>query len=140
MTLMLLMNLGFAGGGAVGTAYSLDAEPGSYAVAGAVAGLVVAHAFNAEVATYAVTGAAAGVVHNAAMSADPGDYALTGAAAGLARAVVVSADPGTYTWSGVPATLVDPSTEEETPNNWHAWAEISVRQDPIERTKREQKW
>lgn len=89
-------------------AFELEAEPGSYAVTGAAAGLVAGIVMAAEVGAYAVAGAAAGFAleqNNA-----PGSYAVTGAAAEFAAAYVENAAPGSYALTGAAATFAIEAT------------------------------
>ena len=110
----------------VGADFPLNAEPGSYAVAGAemTFGLEMA----ALVGTYAVTGAPATFVQGSALSLDAGAYALTGLAAtvladrllpggAIAGSYAVTgldaffdlgmnALPGVYAVTGLPATIL----------------------------------
>ena len=83
--------------------FDLDAQPGSYAVTGAVAGLVANFVLAAEVAAYALTGAVAtfGVEQNNA----PGSYSVSGAAGGFVASYVENAVPGSYALTGQAATF-----------------------------------
>jgi hypothetical protein len=83
-----------------------DASPGSYALTGVVAGTVAGRAVNAAPGSYAVSGQAAGLLRDALVSASPGAYSVTGAVAGLLAGYVVSASPGTYVLTGIDAELV----------------------------------
>jgi hypothetical protein len=105
---------------------SINAQPGSYSVSGAVAGLlgdslvnaapgaysVIGQAItpdiglNAALGAYAVAGANAGLLVDALLSADPGVYVFTGSAAELVRGVDLVAEPGVYVLTGADAEFV----------------------------------
>ena len=81
-------------GGTGPVAYELDAQPGEFAVSGAVAGAVAGRELDAQPGAVALAGVDAGLEHVTGpqayeLDAQPGAYALAGVAAGLS-------------WSGEP--------------------------------------
>lgn len=87
-------------------AFSLDAQPGSYALTGTIASVPAGRKVNANPGSYAVTGATASVPAGRALSASPGSYTVTGSVAGALAARALSALPGSYTVTGAVANLV----------------------------------
>lgn len=87
------------------TAYTLDAQPGSYAITGAAATPVAGRVLNASPGSYSVAGAATTLARGFMLDASPGSYAITGAAATPLAARSISADPGSYSVSGAAAQL-----------------------------------
>jgi hypothetical protein len=58
--------------------FALDADPGSYAVSGAAAGLEAGRGLSADPGSYAVTGADAALEAGQVLDAQPGAYAVSG--------------------------------------------------------------
>jgi hypothetical protein len=84
-------------------AFELDAEPGNYAVTGAVAGLVAGFVLAAEVGAYSLTGAPATFALE--QPSDPGSYAVSGVVAGLVANYAENGAPGSYVVTGQLATV-----------------------------------
>ena len=88
-----------------GTAYSLDAAAGSYAITGAAMSPIAAMLMNAEVGAYAITGANATLSYGVSLNAEAGAYAVVGADASLPAALLFNAEAGSYAITGADATL-----------------------------------
>jgi hypothetical protein len=95
---------------AAGGAFTLAADPGSYAVTGQDSALLAARRVLADQGAYTVSGQAAGLLAGRRVVADPGSYAITGNAATLtyspAGAFSLSAESGSYVLSGQAAALL----------------------------------
>ncbi len=87
-------------------AYSINAEPGAYALSGSAAGLLATRTLPALPGTYALTGSPATLQRGFQMNAAPGSYTLSGSPAGLLAARTLTALPGAYTLAGSPAGLL----------------------------------
>lgn len=87
------------------TSKEIDAQPGSFAIAGVANGMVYDHPLNAASASYALTGEAASTLVGRAVDAQPGSFAITGNAASLLFARLFDAQPGSYAIAGADATL-----------------------------------
>lgn len=87
------------------TAYSLDCQPGAFAVTGAAMGPLAARMLNAAPASYALTGFATTLALARMVNAQPGAFAITGAAASLLAARMLNAQPGSYALTGVQALV-----------------------------------
>lgn len=94
-----------AGGGA----FTVDAQPGSFAVTGTDATLARSRLFDAQPGTFSVNGTAATLAKGRILDAQPGTFTLSGTAATLektaAGAFTIDAQPGTFSISGTAATL-----------------------------------
>jgi hypothetical protein len=90
----------------VGGAFVLSADPGSYAIAGMAAELLVGRFLSADPGTYGITGVDATLIHGLILIADPGSYVITGAAADLTHGAILSADAGSYVITGAAAELL----------------------------------
>jgi hypothetical protein len=89
-------------------AFSLDCQPGSFALTGIAASPVSARFVNSAPGSYTLTGTAATVPVGRAVSADPGAYTVTGSPATLPAERLIPALPGSYAVAGVSAgTLAD---------------------------------
>jgi hypothetical protein len=86
-------------------AYSLNAEPASYAVTGVAATVVAARVIDAQPAAYTVTGVAATFARAFSLDSQPGSYTLTGVAVTFERTFSLDSQPGEYTLTGVASTL-----------------------------------
>lgn len=96
-----LVELTDAGGG--GPTYTLTADGGSYALAGAAAGTLYNRRIAADGGLYSITGTAAATLYGRVMVADAGAYALTGTAAGTVLSIVMPANAGSYALTGAAA-------------------------------------
>lgn len=93
-----------------GTAYTMTASPGSYALTGQPATAPVARKLVANAGALAITGQPVTAPVGRRMTAAPGTYQLMGAPATLtysggATAYTLIASPGSYALTGAPATL-----------------------------------
>ena len=88
-----------------GTAYSLDAEVGSYALTGADSTPLAAMLLDAAAGSYAITGADAVLPLGLSFNAEAGTYSITGADATLLAALLLDAGAGSYTVIGADAAL-----------------------------------
>jgi len=88
------------------TQYTMNAEPGAYAITGADAINQRALVVNAAAGSYAITGADAALSKSYNLNAEPGSYTISGADTTDLRARVLNAEPGFYTVSGVNTTDV----------------------------------
>lgn len=86
-------------------AYTLNVEPGAYAVTGAQAGVLEAAALNVAAGSYAVTGAEASFSIGFQIDLQPGTYAVTGNDTGLIEARLLNAAAGSYAMTGAAAGL-----------------------------------
>jgi len=100
---MIVMAIRPGAGGAA--AFSLNAEPGSFTVTGAAAGVLAARILSADPGVLVITGSDAGVLAARILAADPGAYVVTGAEASLIRDAVMNAQPGAFSVSGADADL-----------------------------------
>lgn len=100
-----LASWNFDGTGSSGTAYSIDAQPGSFTVTGVAATPNRGVSFDAASGSYSITGAAAGLGRSYTLSADPGSYVVTGVLTGLPKSVVIDAVPGNYAITGFQTQL-----------------------------------
>jgi hypothetical protein len=91
-----------AGGGA----FTLDAQPGSFALTGTAATPLAGRNVNAQPASYQASGVAAGVPAGRVVNAQPGSYAMSGADAGTLAARLVNAATGSYALTGTAAGTV----------------------------------
>lgn len=87
-------------------ARTLNASPGSYAITGVAAGLSIGYSLNAQPGSYAITGSPASPLADRVISASPGSYAVAGADAGFARTLIFAVDPGSYAVTGADAGVV----------------------------------
>jgi hypothetical protein len=90
-------------GVASATGFTLDAQPGSFVLTGAVAGVVSGRVLDAQPGAYTLTGVLATLGKGYTLNAEPGVYTLTGAQAELLAARVLSADPGSLALTGFQA-------------------------------------
>lgn len=93
------------GDAAGATDFPLDAQPGSYSLAGNAAAPLADRTFTADLATYALTGASSVTAAGWAVSSDPGTYIMSAAAATVLAARLLPATPGAHTLTGVTADL-----------------------------------
>lgn len=93
--------------GATGTAASLDAESGNYAVSGQAAALLRGSVISADAGVYAFSGQVSGLLRGAVLSANSGTFSLAGQNAQLVYASnrIVSAQAGSYLVVGQAASL-----------------------------------
>ena len=91
--------------GAGGGAFTVDAQPGTFAVSGTAATLARGLALDAQPGTFAVNGTAATLAKGRQLDAQPGTFTVNGTAATLARGLAVNAQPGTFAVNGTAATL-----------------------------------
>lgn len=83
-----------------GDTYTLNLEPGSFAVAGLAASVLAARSLNAQPGAVGLTGVGASVVATRVLSGDPGSCTISGAAAGVVAGRSVDAQPGAYALTG----------------------------------------
>lgn len=83
-----------------------NAAPGSYALTGTAASPVVGRMVNAVPGSYAITGAATDVLATRLLNAAPATYAITGSAAIVGRELSLAVDPGSYVLTGMDASLL----------------------------------
>lgn len=88
-------------------AFDIEADPGSYAVTGTDAALLLGRAVDADAGSYAITGTDAGLRKGYRIEAEAGSYALTGTDADLifeqVSAFTIEAESGTYEVTGTDA-------------------------------------
>jgi len=89
-----------------GTAYTMNAESGSYTLTGQAASLLAQRLMKANVGTYMVIGQAAALLAGRKLNASAGSYTQTGAAAKLLAQRLMKATGGAYTQSGAAASLL----------------------------------
>ena len=90
---------------AAGGAFTLTADPGSFAITGTAASLEFGRRLDAAAGSFAVTGTAASLEKGFEVAADPGAYTITGTAATLQRTARLSADSGAFSITGTAASL-----------------------------------
>lgn len=100
------------------TDYSIDAQPGAFAVSGAVAGLLADRALDAQPGTFGVTGSDATLERVAGpqayeLDAQPGAFALAGSAA--------------LNWSGEPVEVAAPAVGGAGSTRRRRWYQIDDR-------------
>lgn len=88
-----------------GTAYTLTAAAGSFAITGVAAGLKYGRVLTSAKGTFTITGVAAGLKYGRNLPVTVGTYSLTGVAATLRYGHVLTASVGTFTITGVAANL-----------------------------------
>lgn len=88
-----------------GTAYTMAADAGSYALTGTAATLRVGRVVAASAGSYTLTGTTAALRATRSVTAGAGSYALAGTAASLRAARTVAAASGAYTITGAAAGL-----------------------------------
>jgi hypothetical protein len=86
-------------------AFSLTADPGSFALTGVAASPLAGRMVDAQPGSFALTGIAATLVRGFNLSVDPGAFALTGVDASFQVERAISADPGAFNVTGVAASL-----------------------------------
>jgi hypothetical protein len=94
-------------------AYTLSADPASFAVTGSAATIVSTRVLSASPASYAVTGADAAVGRTPELNAQPASYTISGVAATFVTTRSLTASPASYAITGAPATL---ASEGQAPN------------------------
>lgn len=102
-----------AAAGLVAARY-IDAQPATFSIAAADAGLYAARNINAQPASYTINGIDADLVYTPAtgsffIDAQPASFSITGANAGLIAARHIDAQPASLTVTGVQADLVKQS-------------------------------
>jgi len=95
---------------ATATAYTLNADPGSYLVSGVATSLTNQRQLIAAAGSYSITGSAALTAATRVLGAAPGSYSITGAPASLilnngGSTYTLNADAGAYSITGSPAAL-----------------------------------
>lgn len=88
-----------------GTAYTLTASGGSYAITGTAATLRRTRNLVASAGSYAITGQTAALKYGKKLAATGGSYGITGAAASVVHAFKIAALAGSYSISGTSAAL-----------------------------------
>lgn len=86
--------------------FSIDAQPGSFALTGVAAGLVAGRVVDAQPGSFTITGFAATLSRGFQLDAQPAAFAVTGVEAGLLADRVLDAEPGTFVLTGMLASLV----------------------------------
>ena len=99
-------------------AYSLNAEPGSFALTGFATGLIGDRVINAEPAAFSLTGFAATLQKGFFINAEPGSFVFTGAAAGLLATRLMNAEPGNFTFTGADGVLAAGRVINAEPGNF----------------------
>ena len=97
---------------------TLDAEPGSYAVSGLNALLVSGQTLDAEPGSYAITGNDAELLATRTLDASPGSYAVTGVDALLVADRALEAEPGSYATTGADAILAQGHAMDVDPGSY----------------------
>lgn len=87
------------------TVFTLNAEAGSYSIAGASAALLYSRKLAADPGSYSIAGASASLIAGRKLDASPGAYVISGLDAGLIAARKMPADPGSYAITGINASL-----------------------------------
>lgn len=90
-------------------AFTLPADPGSYALTGLPATLTATRVLSADPGSYAITGSDATFNVGLILPADPGNYTVTGSDATLSAARRLDADAGSYSIAGSDAALIGPA-------------------------------
>lgn len=88
------------------TEYEINAELGSYALAGVDATLIKDMQLNAESSSYSLTGSDITELRALMFDAAADAYAVTGADASITSAHVLNAEPASYSITGVAASLI----------------------------------
>lgn len=86
--------------------YTMTVSPGSFAITGNEAGLLVGRSLQAEAGPFTLTGNDAGLKANRQLSAAAGSFSLTGQDVDLKVSRVVQAQPGSFTLSGNQSSLL----------------------------------
>ena len=86
--------------------YILDAQPGAFNVTGTAATPLATRLINAAPTSYVITGTAALTAKDRSLNAAPATFAVTGVAATTLPTRSVVASPGTYTITGSPADVL----------------------------------
>lgn len=86
-------------------AYTLDAQPGAYAVTGTAATVPAGRVVTASPASFTVTGGTASPLLGRAVLADPGSYTVTAQDAAAIAARLITAEPGAHGVTGAEATV-----------------------------------
>lgn len=89
-----------------GSAYTLTADGGSFALTGTAASLNASRLLTAASGSFALTGTAANLTAARVLAAAGGSFTLTGTAAVLTASRVLVADSATFTLTGGDATLI----------------------------------
>lgn len=92
--------------GVLGTAYTLNAETGTYLVTGSTASLLLDILLNAVSGSYTFSGSAAVVGLDKILIALPDTYIISGISGTFSKDVVLSAQQGSYLVSGSNATTI----------------------------------
>jgi hypothetical protein len=90
---------------AVVSAFTLDAQPGSFTLTGIAAGAEAQRIIDAQPGSFTLTGFLATLAKGFFLDAQPGTFTLTGFAAALAAGRVIDAQPGSFTITGFQAAL-----------------------------------
>lgn len=91
--------------GAVGSTYTLTADPSAYVLTGIATGLKAARKFAAAQATFTLSGQATTLRAGRKLTAAARSYALTGVAANFLRAYALRTETAAYTIVGTDVTL-----------------------------------
>jgi hypothetical protein len=94
------LDISYVIGVAVGAAYVITANNGTYAVAGQTASILRSRIVTAAAGAYTTTGFSIEFSKGVTLNADAGAYAVTGFAAQILRSRAVNASAGTYTTTG----------------------------------------
>ncbi len=93
-------------GATVGGAYSIDAEPGAFVLAGVNAALIKSKIIDAQAAAFTLSGIAAVLARGRNLDAQVGAFALAGVNAGLFKGKSINALAGAFALTGINAGLV----------------------------------
>ena len=88
-----------------GTAYTLTADSGSFALTGTAASLLAGRKLAADAGSFTLTGTAANTLFGRKLTAEAASFALTGADAALKAGRLLSAEAGSFALTGTDATL-----------------------------------
>lgn len=97
-----------------GSTYTLEADSGSFALAGQATGLAADRTIAAAVGTVTETGIAAGLIVDRTIGASASTFTLTGIDAGLAAAREMAAAVGPFALTGIDAALTYDSGSDYT--------------------------
>jgi len=98
---------GFAAEFTIGTpgAFSMNAEPGAYTIAGQNAALLIARTLAVNLGMYTLDGKIAQLIAERALNVEPGVYALVGQPNSLLTSRALNLANGVYGLTGYPVTL-----------------------------------
>lgn len=94
------------GGGGGGTAYTLTANAGSYAISGQSATLVRGRVLTCQAGAYVISGQSATLAVGRVLTCQAGAYTISGQSATLVHNRILTCEAGSYVIAGQDATLV----------------------------------